>query len=112
MEDSSPDYSNALPLSLRIEQFWAWLTPGFVSLTVSFDSRVVMTGDNLVVDSPATAMGKYSTGTGAAFESVWLTVIQAGIADLSAKMEEKISPPTMPAVMENPSSVRDADIGS
>ena len=91
VEAASPDYAEATPLTLKVEQFWAWFTPGFVSITMSFDSSVTLTG-GVVAPSPATARGQFSSSGMAAFESDWKEVIQRGLADLTAKIKEHIKP--------------------
>ena len=102
VDASSADYSTALPVSLKVEQFWAWMTPGFASITLSFDSRVVIDGRELAFNSPAIAVGKSSTETAAGFESVWVKVIQDGIAALSMNVGEQVRPAGAPAGIGRP----------
>lgn len=95
VDQSSPDYSSALPLALDIDKFWAWVSPGFTSVDVSFKSRIVMTGDPLVGAEPVSAEGfaNYSSGVGI-FESDWTALIQKGLEDLAVKMKSRIKTPS------------------
>ena len=107
VEASSPDYATATPLALHVEQFWAWFTPGFVSITMSFDSSITMTG-GVLASTPAVARGQYSSSGMAAFESDWKDVIQRGIGDLTAKIKDRIKPAA--SLMSR--QTRSIDVGS
>jgi hypothetical protein len=39
VEESSSDYGRALPMSVDVDQFWAWMKPGFVELTLTLTPR-------------------------------------------------------------------------
>lgn len=94
VNETSPDYTTALPLALDIEQFWAWFTPGFVSVTASFRTRVIMTGSPLVRSAREAIDAGANRSDIAVTEAVWTEVIQTGLADLVAKMKEKIRAPS------------------
>ncbi len=95
VSEGSPDYAGALPLALDVEQFWGWYTPGFASVDVSFKSRIIMTGDPLVGSGAANAEGfaNYSSSVGI-FESDWAELVKNGLADLTAKMKQRIKAPS------------------
>ncbi len=88
----SPEYDSALPLNLDIVQFWSWANPGFVEFSVSVVSEVTMSGNAIVGPMPVKAEDRHRQGTAAAFESVWIDVIQRGLANLSARMRDLIRP--------------------
>lgn len=90
VDEGSPDYSIAMPVALDVNQFWAWMKPGFVELTLSLESQVTIKGKSVVEPDPAVVIGHYSMGSGAAFESTWTEMIHAGMADLIQKMELRI----------------------
>jgi hypothetical protein len=86
----------ALPLTLDIQQFWAWLTPLRIAVRIEFKSQVEMKGDALIGRNPQ-PVNAYATDTSAAaFESIWASVIETGLADLSTKMKVKIKAPSEP----------------
>ncbi len=93
VNETSPDYAAALPLALDIDQFWAWFTPGFFSVTATFKARVVMKGDPLIGAAPTTADGFASRSGLAVTEADWTDVVQKGLADLTARMSERIKAP-------------------
>jgi len=75
------------------------MRPGFLELTLSLESQVTLTGVDLVGRDPTIVVGHYSTGTGAALERTWATMIQGGVEDIIQKMELKIK---SPAEVSNP----------
>ncbi len=93
VEPASGEYARALPLSLDVDQFWAWFTPGFWAVTVRFVGLVEMTGDPLIGATSSQAAATSAVETGAAFESVWAETITKGVEDLTAKMKERIRTP-------------------
>ena len=92
MDPGSPDYANAIPLGMDINQFWAWFTPGFLEVTADFRSSVTMTSDKLLQKSPVPVEGSAKYSTVAVGESTWKDVIERGVADLSKNMEGQIKP--------------------
>ena len=94
VNETSPDYAAALPLALDIEQFWAWFTPGFVSVTASFKTRVIMTGSPVLRSAREAIDAGANRSDIAVTEAVWTDVIQTGLADLVAKMRERIRDPS------------------
>jgi hypothetical protein len=98
VDESAPEYSTALPVSIGVQQFWAWMKPGFIELTLSLESQVTLSGNELIGRDPVVVVGHYSTGTGAAFEKTWAAMIQSGVEELIGKIEQKIRSPSEIAV--------------
>ncbi len=92
VDEGSPDYGRAIPIAVDVGQFWAWMRPGFVELTLSLESQVTLQGKDVIDSDSALVVGHYSIGTGAALGSEWVKTIQAGLGDLIQKMELKIKP--------------------
>jgi uncharacterized lipoprotein YajG len=90
VDEKSPEYANAFPLALNIDQFWAWFTPGLLSVTVEYQSLVTMKGEALVGAGSATVNGYVKYETAAVFESTWADTIRRGVEDLGNKMRDKI----------------------
>jgi hypothetical protein len=94
VEEGSPDASRAIPLSIDINQFWAWIKPGFWELTLSLESDLTLKGNDLIRNSPTTVGGTYAKGTQTGLESTWKEVIEAGIGELIQKMDAAIKAPS------------------
>ena len=93
VEEGSPDYARAVPVSVDIQRFWAWFTPGAFAVTVECQSAVTFTGGAFTSASPPPVEG-YAMASGfGAFESTWADVIKRALADLSEKMEAQIKSP-------------------
>lgn len=91
VDETSPEFNAALPLAIDVEQFWAWVTPGFFEGSMDFNARAKLSGP-LVDQSPATVFGAYHKGIGAAFESYWIESVQGGVDDLVEKMKVRLKP--------------------
>ena len=92
VDDKSPEYANAKALSVEIDQFWAWFTPGFVSVSVDFQSDVSLRGSELVGPDPQIASSHVHYETAAVFESTWADTVRRGVDDLVQRIEEKLRP--------------------
>src|SRR5690348_16086689 len=98
VDEKSPDYAKAPMLAVDIEQFWAWVTPGFSAITIDFNSQVVMKGDALVGANGASAEGIATYGGQMLFESDWTKTIADGLDDLTDKMRARVRAPGAAAV--------------
>jgi hypothetical protein len=93
VEAGAAEYDVALPVSVEVTQFWAWLSPGFSSLPMRCDWAVTLDGPELLGPSPLALKGRADHATMAAFESEWVTTVNLGIADLTAKVREALKAP-------------------
>lgn len=94
VDETSPRYTTALPLSIDIAEFWSWFSPGAFSVRIDFKATLNMTGDSIVGPSDPPVTSHVSYETVAVFESTWTDLIQRGISDLSEKMKERIKSPS------------------
>jgi hypothetical protein len=79
-------YADAPALTVEIQQFWAWATPGFWEISLEFQSQVALRGDWPVDEGARTVRGYAKVGSIAATESVWQEVLDKGIQDLVDKV--------------------------
>ncbi|MDP2432156.1 MAG: flagellar biosynthesis protein [Pseudomonadota bacterium] len=93
VEDGSPYYGGALPLSLDIEHFWTWIRPGFWALEMRAESDVVMKGEALLGAPSQPVHGEALINAQIAVESNWQEVSQKGLSDLVEKMKAKLRDP-------------------
>lgn len=89
----SAQYDQALPVSVDIEQFWAWMTPGAWTIGLEFEGRLLLQGKVFEGGSNTAVRGYFQENYGVATESRWTEAIQAGITDLINKLKEKIVAP-------------------
>jgi hypothetical protein len=94
VDQTSPQYAEAAPLAIDIDQFWQWRSnpPGGVQL--EFRAIVTMRSAQLIGNDAATA-----SGYARAFDTFMLTnsdrlgVFQRGMDDLAQNMSAKIKAP-------------------
>ena len=94
VDETSPQYATALPLSIDIVEFWSWFSPGFFTVRIDFKSTLNITGDSVVGPSAPPVTSHVSNETQAVFESTWTDLVQRGVNDLSEKMKERIKSPS------------------
>ena len=90
VEQSSASYQNGLPLEADIGTLWAYITPGFWSLTLEFETIVRIKGNVFPTSNEEQIRGyaQMSVQTGA--ESNWIETIQNGIDDFIKNLKEKL----------------------
>jgi hypothetical protein len=98
VDEKSPDYAKAPILAVDIEEFWAWITPGFSAITIEFNSLVALKGDALIGANGASAKGVANYAGQAVFESDWTKTIADGLDDLTDKMRARVRAPGAAAV--------------
>jgi hypothetical protein len=91
VDQTSPEFAMAAPLTIEIEQFWAWVQLGFFEGAMNFEARTKLAGP-LVDQNPAVVSGTHRKMVGAAFESYWIEVVQNGLEDLVEKIKTRIKP--------------------
>lgn len=90
VEQGSPAYPNALPLSADINQLWAYMTPGFWSLTLEAETIIAVRGDVFPTsrEEKIRGYGRMSAQTG--LESNYVEVLQESIEDFVKNLKEKL----------------------
>lgn len=93
VDEGSPRYAAALPLSIDIVDFWSWFSPGFASVKIDFKGTLNMSGDSIVGPDSPPVTSRVSYETVVVFESTWSDLVRRGIIDLGEKMRERIKSP-------------------
>jgi hypothetical protein len=91
--EGSPEFAEALPVNIEIQQFWSWFTPGTFLISVEFVGIVLLKGEVLAGSNEETVRGYSIVNAMAATESQWQEVMQNGIQDLIEKMKTKLKSP-------------------
>lgn len=93
VDETSPNYATALPLSLDVEEFWAWSKPGGdYIIPLEFNSLVTIRGDALVGRTAPAINARAITGSIIVLPSSWRQVVEAGLENLSDKLKDQIVP--------------------
>jgi hypothetical protein len=93
VDEKSPQFEKALPLSIEVQQFWAWFTPGFFTISVEFECKLRMKGQALFGDEDAPVRGYAILHRMAATEGVWQEAMQEGTTDLVEKIKARMKSP-------------------
>jgi uncharacterized lipoprotein YajG len=93
VEENSPDYARAVPVNVDIQEFWAWFSPGALTVTVECQATINMSGGAFVTASPPPIKGYASTSGLAATNSDFADVMTKALDDLVEKMKAQIKSP-------------------
>ncbi len=72
-------------IDVDIKQLWAWMTPGFFTISLDFISEVDLKGNLPGVALPKTINGRVSLNSFAAGTGAWENTINKGVEDLITK---------------------------
>lgn len=97
VKSSGADYPSALIVDVRIKRFWAWMKPGFWSLTLSADivTDLVLSGNV----TPTTISVHAEDGRQLVTDSAWMEIIDAALTDYRAQALKKL--PTAKNIAKN-----------
>jgi uncharacterized lipoprotein YajG len=90
VDEKSPAYGSAVPVTVDIQQFWSWLTPGFWAISIEFESIVVIRSTGLFPNPEETIRGYTLVRTIAATDGEWQKTMQQGLADLVEQIKKKL----------------------
>jgi uncharacterized lipoprotein YajG len=82
--------AEALPVTVTIKQFWAWMNPGFWSISLEQRSEVVVQGPVKPIENGVTASGHIEESMMVAGDGAWLDIVQKGLEALKANVKEKL----------------------
>jgi hypothetical protein len=71
IERGSPGHAQAVPIAVRIDQFWAWFNPGFAAVTVSFRGAIFIRGNIPQIEVGRAVITQVQDEMQAVFESDW-----------------------------------------
>jgi uncharacterized lipoprotein YajG len=86
------DPAPAQPVTVRIDQFWAWMTPGFWALTLEYEARVNVQGPVAPFQEGKTFRGYASQKGQVAASDDWTEIVNKGLEDLTARIGAEVRP--------------------
>ena len=93
VDQTSPQYANAMPLAIDIQQFWTWISLGAFEGTFTFDATVGMNGNGLMAANPTVVKSQTIVTSMAGTDAIWTRTIQTGLNDLAEKIKAQIKAP-------------------
>lgn len=91
VDEKSPQFAGAIPLSVDVRQFWSWFSPGFWTISLEFESIVALKSETMFAGREETVRGYAIVNTMAATDGEWQRSMQEGVADLVEKLKAKIA---------------------
>ena len=92
LDSGDPGHAQAVPVSVRIDQFWSWFSPGFAAVTVSFRGVLFLKGDVPPIANGKIANTQVQEQMAAVFEDDWKAIVQKGLNDLVVRMKDVLQP--------------------
>ena len=93
VEAEDPHYATALPLKVDVQKFWSWMTPGFFTISLEFESTLTMQGDAMLDLKQEMVRGYSHANFFAATDDAWQETMQEGLTDLMSKISTKLRKP-------------------
>ncbi len=92
VDQNSPDYARAMPVSVEVNEFWTWISIGF---TASVQCRVAVgVNGSMFATAPTVIQASGMNDSVFVIERTFAEVSKQGLDDLTAKMEAQIRPPS------------------
>jgi len=86
-------YATASPLKVEIQKFWSWVTPGFFTISLEFESTLSMESEALIGMNQEIVRGYTHGNFVAATDGAWQETMQEGVTDLIHKISGKLRRP-------------------
>lgn len=83
-------FDTAIPVDVKIKQFWCWDTPGFWQMSLENRIEAVITAPQPGFENGATVGGYSINHLTAIFEGEWPKIATAGLADFNKNLQTKL----------------------
>jgi uncharacterized lipoprotein YajG len=84
------DYGRAIPVTVAVQEFWAWGTPGALTFKLEFKSSVRISAPVGPFGNGETVTSYAKEGYVAATSSSWLETVNLGLEDLVNNVKAKL----------------------
>ncbi len=91
--EGSPKYAGALPIEIEIQQFWAWMRPGFWTIELNFQSIIIVDNTEIFGSSKKRIEGRVALKSQVAGTRGWTNVLNKGIEDLGDQIKTNAQMP-------------------
>jgi hypothetical protein len=92
VDQNSPDYARAMPVSVEVNEFWTWISVGFL-ISVSCRADIGVSG-SMFATAPTVIQTSATTSGAFVIERTFADVSKQALDDLTAKMGAQIKPPS------------------
>jgi hypothetical protein len=92
VEANDPAYATAPKISVRMNEFWTWISPGFGSISLDNITNLTLEGSLPALSVPATIEVREHKGYIAITESAWAPFIDSALAKVREKVRLIMNP--------------------
>jgi len=89
-ESATSSQPDEIPVESEIEQFWAWVTPGFWAMSMEFEANVRIKGNVGTFSNGQAVRGYIELHTQAAGTRAWTNTLQKGIDEFVAAVRRAL----------------------
>jgi len=83
-------YEQAIPITVRVEQFWSWFNPGFAAVTLTNRTLVSVQGAIPPLAQSRQFSSQVQNSMQMVVESDWLAIVNKGLEALAAAVRDGI----------------------
>lgn len=91
-----PAYAEAIPIKVRIDEFWSWFSPGFWQVAVRFRGKLYLQGNIAPVAAGTSYSVEVEDKMQAVLESDWAAIVAKGVAALSESVRKGLTDAPVP----------------
>lgn len=92
--EKDPDYMSAKPVEVNVDRLWTYITMGFWSLGLNFESNIKITGGAPVFEGGKEISSQTQLRTQAATTRAWKNILNTGLKDLLEKIKLELNSDT------------------
>lgn len=91
IEGTDPEFPNAIPIEVEINEFWAWMQPGFWQLTLHHRASIALSGPLDALTGSDDVRSEITEAFQTASGGNWMKTMSAGLAQLRNNVASKVA---------------------
>ncbi|MEX2497167.1 MAG: hypothetical protein WD448_13815 [Woeseia sp.] len=91
IDGADPAFANAVPIEVDINEFWAWMQPGFWQITLHHRASIALSGPLDALTGTNDVRSEVTEGFQTASGGNWAKTIDAGLAQLSSNISSAVA---------------------
>jgi hypothetical protein len=91
IDRGDPEFANAVPVEVDVNEFWAWMQPGFWQITLHHRATIALSGPLDALTASDDVRSEVTEGFQTGSEGNWMKTIDAGLAQLRGNVSSAIT---------------------
>lgn len=104
MASGTANAEQAIPVTIRIDKFWAWMTPGFWSIALESEYDVMVTAPRTITPPQLRLSGQVRDTMQLATSDDWAIIVTKSINDLARQLKANLLSRTAPSPLTKETS--------